>query len=120
MDMILIIIQFVIAFGILNVWILRFGRATNYRGGHAQNMKEEFAVYGLPAWSVTVIGAFKILLAILLIIGVWIPELTRPAAIAMAILMVGAVTMHFKVRDSIQKALPAAAMLLMCLVVASF
>lgn len=50
----LTIIQLVIALGILNVWLLRFGKTTAWRGGAAKNMKEEFAVYGLPSWSVGV------------------------------------------------------------------
>ena len=59
MDWIVKIIQVVIGLGIYNVWLLRFGRATAYRGGSAKNLREEFAVYGLPSWSVTVIGFLK-------------------------------------------------------------
>ncbi|NNL48365.1 MAG: DoxX family protein, partial [Acidimicrobiia bacterium] len=35
---------------ILNVWLLRFNKETEYRGGSATNMREEFDEYGLPAW----------------------------------------------------------------------
>ena len=45
------IIQIVIALGILNVWLLRFGKPSAWRGGDAQNMVQEFRVYGLPTWS---------------------------------------------------------------------
>ena len=50
MDTVVTVIQIVVALGIVNVWILRPGRSTGWRGGQAKNMKEEFAVYGLPAW----------------------------------------------------------------------
>ena len=33
-----------IAVTLLNVWLLRINKATPYRGGQAQNMKEEFEV----------------------------------------------------------------------------
>ena len=66
-----------------------------------------------------VIGFFKILLATLLIVGVWVPALTFPAAIGMAVLMLGAVVMHVKVKDPVKKALPALTLLLLCLIVAT-
>ena len=57
------VLQVAIAFGILNVWVLRFATATEWRGRDATTMKQEFAVYGLPEWSVWVIGALKLLCA---------------------------------------------------------
>ena len=120
MKLVIIFIQIIIAVGILNVWILRYGKSTNWRGGEARNMQEEFAVYGLPAWSVGVIGALKILFAILLIAGIWFPAVTKPAAVGLGLLMLGAVTMHFKVKDPLQKSLPAFTMLSLCLIVALF
>ncbi len=50
MEYIRSIAQLIIALGILNVWLLRFNKATSYRGGAAKNMTEEFATYGLPVW----------------------------------------------------------------------
>jgi uncharacterized membrane protein YphA (DoxX/SURF4 family) len=110
--------QVVIAIGILNVWLLRFGKPTEWRGGDAKNMKEEFAVYGLPAWSVGLVGFLKILLAALLIAGIWLPVVTKPAAIGMAVLMLGAVSMHIKVKDPLQRSLPAFCVLVLSVLVA--
>lgn len=114
---VVLVLQIVIALVILNVWLLRFRKATNYRGGGAKNMKEEFAVYGLPPWAIYVVGFCKILFAILLIVGIWVPGLTVPAAGGMGALMLGAVLMHAKVRDSVRKTLPAFTMLVLCLLV---
>ncbi len=108
----------VIALGLLNVWVLRSGRPTAWRGQNAQTLREEFATYGLPAWSVTVVGVAKVTLAILLLAGIWWPAVSRLAAIGIAALMLGAVSMHLKVRDPIKKSLPALALLgLSCLVI---
>lgn len=112
------IIQVVIALAILNVWLLRYGKATNYRGGNARSLKEEFAVYGLPGWFMGVVGFLKVLLAALLIAGIWFPPVTKPAAAGMAVLMLGAVSMHVKVKDPLKKALPALGMFGLCLIVA--
>jgi hypothetical protein len=118
METVLIVIQVIIALGILNVWILRPKKATSWRGGSATNMKEEFEIYGLPTWSMQFIGFLKILFAVLLIIGIWVPDLTTTAAIGLAVLMLGAVLMHVKVKDPMLKSLPAFTVLVLCLLVA--
>jgi uncharacterized membrane protein YphA (DoxX/SURF4 family) len=118
MEVLVILCQIIIALGIFNVWIIRYGKETNWRGGEAKNMKEEFASYGLPGGFMVLIGAAKIILAICLIIGIWVPVLVKPSATAMAFLMIGAVSMHVKVKDPLQKSLPAFTMLVLSLVVA--
>ena len=120
MDFILKALQVVIALGIFNVWFLRFCKPTAWRGGTATNMKEEFAAYGLPSWAVGVIGFLKVTLAVLLLVGLWVPELVRPAAIGMAILMGGAIAMHVKAKDTPKKSLPAFTMLVLSVIVAVF
>jgi hypothetical protein len=112
-----IIAQFVIALGIVNVWILRFGKRTNWRGGDAGNMKEEFAVYGLPEWSLGVVGGLKLFFAFLLIVGIWFPAVTKPAVLGIGVLMLGAVAMHFKAKDQVSKSIPAFTMFALCLFV---
>ena len=74
------IVQMIVALSIYNVWLLRSRRATNWRGGEAKNMREEFAVYGLPGWFMGVVGFLKLTFATLLLAGVWVPALTKPAA----------------------------------------
>jgi hypothetical protein len=111
------IIQIIIALGIFNVWIFRYSKESTWRGGNAKNMKEEFRVYGLPEWFIGLIGFLKLLLASLLIVSIWFPVLKIPAAIGIAVLMLGAILMHFKVKDPLKKSLPAATMFLFCLIV---
>ena len=117
MHIIKLILQTVIALGILNVWLLRFNKPTAWRGASATNMKEEFAAYGLPGGAVYVVGFLKVLCALLLLVGIWVPYVTMPAAGLMALLMLGAVAMHFKVGDPPKKALPAATLLLLSVLV---
>jgi len=111
MQSLLNVFQVIIALGILNVWLLRFGKSTTWRGGDAQNMQEEFAVYGLPLWFMRVIGLMKVSFATLLLAGVWIPGVTLYGAVGMVALMTGAVAMHIKVKDPLRKSLPALSML---------
>jgi len=118
MDAVMNAIEIVVGLGIYNVWLLRFGKSTNWRGADAKNLREEFAVYGLPVWMMVVVGTLKLICATALIAGVWLPQLTLPAAAGLAVLMAGAVAMHFKVKDPLKKSLPALTMLALCLVIA--
>ena len=118
MKTILIALQVVVAFGILNVWLLRSGSATPFRGGDAKTLREEFAAYGLPFWFMCVVGVLKVGLALALLAGIWIPGVAQPAAIGLGLLMVGAFVMHLKLKDPIQKALPSIAVLAACAAIA--
>ena len=109
--------QVIIALGLLNVWLLRFNKATNYRGGDSKNLLEEFAVYGLPEWFCYFVGALKVTSAMALLAGFLYPQLIFPAAAVISTLMLGAVAMHFKVGDSVKKTFPAFLMLLMSVLV---
>lgn len=114
MPYLLIFLQIVVALGILNVWLLRFGKATPFRGGEATTLREEFAVYGLPFWFMGFVGVLKVGLALALLVALWLQPVARPAAIGLGFLMLGAFVMHVKVRDPIKKSLPAIAVLAMC------
>jgi uncharacterized membrane protein YphA (DoxX/SURF4 family) len=117
MENLTLITQIVIALGIANVWLVRFGKPTAWRGGSANNMREEFQAYGLPAWSVRVIGFLKLTCAALLVAGIWVPGLARPAAIGLAALMLGAIAMHVRIKDPLSKSIPATTMLALCAIV---
>ncbi len=113
-----IALQLIVALGILNVWVLRAGKATPFRGGDAKNLREEFAAYGLPFWFMCAIGVLKVGLALALIAAIWIHGMAQPAAIGLGALMLGAFLVHLKVRDPIKKALPSIAVLAMCAAIA--
>jgi hypothetical protein len=110
--------QIVIALGIVNVWILRPGKPTPWRPEGARNMAEEFRHYGLPDWMRKLVGAFKLVLAALLVVGIGYPSLAAGAGIAMAVLMAGAVGAHLKVADPLKKTLPSFSLLLLSLFIA--
>jgi hypothetical protein len=147
------ILKLIIALGLLNVWVLRFNQSTSYRGGDANNMKEEFDNYGFASWFMYAIGAFKVVLAGVLLWSVFVREFTdlKLAIISatestfatslwiaykdeifmhdtidiigllvLSIIMIGAIIMHIKLKDSMLKSLPAFLMLAMSLVCVLF
>lgn len=111
------ILQVILAAGLFNVWLVRPGKETGYRGGKAKSLKEEFAVYGLPGWFHSLIGVLKIGSALGLLIGLYIPGVALASAGLLIGLMVGALAMHIKVKDPINKSIPALLMLGMALIV---
>lgn len=112
------VLKVIVALGILNVWLLRSGQATPFRGGDAKTLREEFAAYGLPFWFMCVVGVLKVGLAVALLVSLWHLPLAQPAAIGLGLLMLAAFAVHLKVKDPIKKALPSIAVLIMCACIA--
>lgn len=117
MNYLIIFLQLFLAFGILNVWIVRSKLNTPYRGCNASSLKSEFAAYGLPLWAFYAIGLIKISSALLLLLGLWLPFLVFPAALVLSLMMFGAIGMHLKVRDPLKKFLPALIMLIFSILI---
>ncbi len=117
MEYLRIALQIIVALGIFNVWLLRCGKATPYRGGGAMDMRQEFDRYGLPPAAMYLAGVLKVGCAVALLVGIAVPVLVQPAAALLAALMVVAVAMHLKIKDPTLKSLPAAGMLALCLLI---
>jgi len=107
------LLQILIGFGLLNVWLLRSRSPTAYRGASSTSLKEEFDAYGLPEAMFYVVGSLKVGASVALLAGLWLPQLVTPAAALVALLMVGALGMHMKVGDPLMRSLPAFVMLLL-------
>ena len=120
MTTLLMVLQLLIAIGLINVWLFRFNKATDYRGGNATNMKEEFIAYGLPVWLMYFVGTLKVSIALMLIISFWVEQLLLYNLIALAVLMIAAVLMHVKVKDPIKKSYPALSILFMIALIMYF
>lgn len=111
----LISLQALVALGLFNVWLLRPLTATPYRGKDAQNLREEFAAYGLPEAAFWVVGGLKVAAGVILMAGILLPlqGVVTLAAGTVVVLMVGALAMHVKVGDPMIRSVPALIMLVM-------
>lgn len=120
MDTLILIFKVIIALGILNVWLLRFNKQTEWRGDGAKNMNDEFAKYGLPTFLVPIIGFLKLGFATLLVISIFQDgyNLAYIGAVGMGVLMIGAIGMHIKINDPLKRSLPAFLMLVMSAIIA--
>jgi hypothetical protein len=85
-------------------------------------MKEEFSNYGLPTWFVPIIGFLKIGFAALLVISIFKTDanLAFIGAGGMGVLMIGAIGMHVKIKDTLRRSLPAFLMLVMSAIIVLF
>jgi hypothetical protein len=118
MEYFIILLKAIVGLSILNVWLVNPKKPSKWRGGDAQTITDEFELYGLPSWSVFLIGACKVGLAILLLASIQYPGVEKIAALGLAFFLSGSVLMHFKVKDPLFKSIPAGSFLLLCLAVA--
>lgn len=118
MNYMIIACQIIVGLSILNVWLIQNKKDTKWRGGNAKTIIEEFKVYGLSETMCYVVGFLKVTLAVLLIIGIWVPVFTQTAALGLAALLLGSIVMHFKIKDPLFKSFPAALFLVLCLCIA--
>jgi len=101
------IAQIIVALSIGIVWIFRF-----------DNIVKEFKQYGLSDLVRTMVGSTKIVLATLLVVGIWYPALVLVPALIMAFLMLSAQYFHFKVKNPWQKHVPSLFLLVLCIFIA--
>jgi len=111
------ILSVIVGLTVINVWLFRSGKATSYRGGDAGSLMEEFVVYGLGDYFLT-IGIIKVGLAVLLLLSLYFKKLRLFSASGIGLMMLVAIYMHFSVGDELIKSMPASIMLLSCLTIA--
>lgn len=107
MENIAIAAQLIVAVSIIVVWVFRFN-----------NIVSEFKQYELNNQMRTIVGAAKIVLATLLMVGIWYKQLVLIPALMMAFFMICAQYFHMKVNNSWHKRLPSFFLLLLCLFIA--
>jgi hypothetical protein len=117
MEYVLLALKLIVAISLLNVWLIQYNKPTRWRGGDAKTIVEEFKVYGLPVWFCYVTGFLKVSLSLVLIASYWFPALENPAALGIAILLLGSVVMHIKISDPLYKSFPAFLFLVLCLAI---
>ena len=76
----------------------------------AKPIAEQFEEFGLSPWMMRAVGILEVAGAI----GLYIEPLSFWAALGLALLMVGAVGNHLKAKHPISKSVPAALLLLLC------
>lgn len=96
--------QIAVAASVYFVWIFRYF-----------NVVKEFKQFGLNDITRNFIGAAKISLSALLLVGIWHPELITITAGLMGLLMIAAQYFHFKIKNTMIKHLPSLLLLILCL-----
>jgi hypothetical protein len=107
MEKLILLLQITVALSVAYVWVFRF-----------QNVVKEFKQFGLSDLTRTIIGATKISLATLLVVGIWYSSLVLIPSIFMGVLMIGAQYFHFKISNPFIKHLPSLILLILCVFIA--
>ncbi len=99
--------QMVLALSVAYVWIFRY-----------DNVVKEFKQFGLNDLTRNFVGASKIALATLLVVGIWYPSLVQIPSVLMGLFMISAQYFHFKIKNPLIKHLPSLILLILCAVIA--
>lgn len=100
--------QIIVSISVVIVWVFR-----------RDNIALEFEQYELSNLSQNIVGALKISLATILILGIWYNELLILSSLLMAFLMICAQYFHFKVKNPLIKFMPSLALLILSLFIAA-
>jgi len=103
----LIISQLIVSISVLFVWVFRF-----------HNVEKEFKQFGLSVTIRSAVGASKIALATLLLVGLCQPCYVFYSAILMGFFMLSAQYFHFKLKNPLQKRIPSFIFLSLCVFIA--
>ncbi|MBC90857.1 MAG: hypothetical protein CMC67_01740 [Flavobacteriaceae bacterium] len=106
MEKIAIFCQIIIAVSVINVWVFRY-----------DNIVEEFVQYGLSNLIRNIVGATKISLSTLLIVGIFYEKVVLASSLLMAFLMICAQIAHISVKNPLFKYIPSFILLLLSLFV---
>ena len=99
--------QIIVAISVVYVWTFRF-----------HNVLKDFEQFGLSDLTRNIVGATKISLATLLIVGIWNSSLVLIPSILMGLLMIGAQYFHFKISNPFIKHLPSLILLALSVFIA--
>ena len=108
MEKLVVVSQLIVSISVIVVWVLR-----------RDNIIIEFKQYGISNNIRDIVGALKISLATILILGINYNELLIASSLAMAFLMVCAQYFHFKVKNTFNKFIPSLSLLILCLFIAA-
>ena len=97
-----------------------FCAAENRKQGRyiSDNIVLEFKQYGLSNLLRNIVGALKISLATVLVLGIWYPEFLFISASMMAFLMLCAQFFHFKAKNNWIKFMPSLSLLILSIFIA--
>ena len=109
METLQLVLQSAVAISVVYVWVFRY-----------HNVLKEFEQFGLGDTTRNLVGATKISLATLLVVGIWYESLIFIPAILMGLFMVSAQYFHFKIKNPFIQKLPSLVLLIFCLALAYF
>jgi len=100
--------QLLVAASVFYIWIFRF-----------DNIVRDFEHFKFSPIFRNTVGVVKLVIATLMVVGIWMPAVVFGAALGMTVLMLGAQWAHFRVGNPMAKRVPSALLLALCLFVAA-
>ena len=101
--------QIIVSVSVLYIWVFRY-----------DNIILEFKHYGYSDLLRNAVGASKISISAIMIMGIWFNEVVVYASLSMAFFMFCAQLSHLKIKNPFYKLLPSLIFLLMSLYISAF
>jgi|SRR5690625_1457892 len=101
---------------LLGLGFIMFG----YQKFTSEDMKKGFEYFGYSDGFRIFTGAFEILAAVVIIIGIWIKPFATIGGLMIIVTMLGAIFTHIKMKDGIQSIVLPSVLLLVSLIVTTF
>ena len=106
-DTLVTVCKVLLSVSLFYVWVVRY-----------ENIKKEFIDYKLPTWLRDLVGILKLSFSLMIISND--KDLVRIGSMGIIVLMIGALSTHFKVKNSFQKMIPAITLSILCLMIIYF
>ena len=104
MTLLLPLLQIIISISIMIVWIFRF-----------HNVEKDFEQFKLNKVTRSMVGAIKVSLATILVLGIWYQEFILTTTLGIAFFMLSAQYFHHIVNNDMRKRLPSLSLLILCI-----
>ena len=106
MTLLLPLLQLIVSISIMIVWIFRF-----------HNVEKDFEQFKLNNVIRSMVGAIKISLATILVLGIWYPEFILTTTLGIAFFMLSAQYFHHIFNNNMKKRLPSLSLLILCILI---
>ena len=106
MENLYIILKVAVSLSVIWVWI-----------GRQDSVISDFEKFGLSVQTRARVGRAKMVLAIMMLLGIWIPILAIPASIGMAFMMAAAQYYHWRYGSPFGKKVPSMILLLLSVLI---
>lgn len=106
MEILYVLLKVAVPLSVIWVWVWR-----------QDSVISDFEKFGLSVQTRAIVGRTKMVLALMMLLGIWIPLLVIPASVGMAFMLAAAQYYHWRYKSSLNKRIPSMLLLLLSVLI---